>query len=238
MADEEGEGGQGRQGPATGRPGQGRASQGRRQEGQGRGRQPWTTTPKAREGTPRLQAYYEETVRGRLAQGVRARPTRTRCRGWRRSCSTSAWATRARTRSSSRRPSRSWRRSPARSRSITRAKKAIANFGLRAGMPVGALGDAARRADVRVPGPVHHAGGAADPRLPRAADPELRRPGELHVRHQGADDLPRDRLRQGREDPRDGHHDRDVHRRRDDLAMALLRELGWPFRGETPQQVA
>jgi large subunit ribosomal protein L5 len=25
---------------------------------------------------------------------------------------------------------------------------------------------------------------------------------------------------------------------RDDLAMALLRELGWPFRGETPQRVA
>jgi large subunit ribosomal protein L5 len=25
---------------------------------------------------------------------------------------------------------------------------------------------------------------------------------------------------------------------RDDLAMALLREFGWPFRGETPQRVA
>jgi large subunit ribosomal protein L5 len=25
---------------------------------------------------------------------------------------------------------------------------------------------------------------------------------------------------------------------RDDLAMGLLRELGWPFRGETPQRVA
>jgi large subunit ribosomal protein L5 len=25
---------------------------------------------------------------------------------------------------------------------------------------------------------------------------------------------------------------------RDDLAMALLRELGWPFRGESPQQAA
>ena len=52
---------------------------------------------------------------------------------------------------------------------ITRAKKAIANFGLRAGMPVGCHGDAARRPDVRVPRPVHHAGDAADPRLPRAA---------------------------------------------------------------------
>jgi ribosomal protein L5 len=25
---------------------------------------------------------------------------------------------------------------------------------------------------------------------------------------------------------------------RDDLALALLRELGWPFRGETPARVA
>jgi hypothetical protein len=25
---------------------------------------------------------------------------------------------------------------------------------------------------------------------------------------------------------------------RDDLAMALLRELGWPFRGETPVPMA
>jgi large subunit ribosomal protein L5 len=25
---------------------------------------------------------------------------------------------------------------------------------------------------------------------------------------------------------------------RDDLALALLREFGWPFRGETPKQVA
>ena len=36
-------------------------------------------------------------------------------------------------------------------------------------------GDAARRADVRVPGPLHHAGDPPDPRLPRAAQPELRR---------------------------------------------------------------
>ena len=44
-----------------------------------------------------------------------------------------------------RRRSRSWRRSPARRPVVTRAKKAIANFGLREGMPIGAVGDAARR---------------------------------------------------------------------------------------------
>ena len=40
------------------------------------------TPPKAREGTPRLQAYYEQTVRPRLARRSSGSPTRTRCRGW------------------------------------------------------------------------------------------------------------------------------------------------------------
>jgi hypothetical protein len=61
--------------------------------------------PKAREGAPRLQTYYQETVRGRLAKSS-ASPIPTRSHGLRRSCSTWAWATRARTRSSL---SRRWR---------------------------------------------------------------------------------------------------------------------------------
>src|SRR6266550_3818989 len=64
---------------------------------------------------------------------------------------------------------------------------------------VAELGAIARGPDVRVSGPVHQHRAAAHARLPRAADRQLRRPGELHDRHQGADDLPGDRLRQGRE---------------------------------------
>ncbi len=55
---------------------------------------------------------------------------------------------------------------------VTKAKKAIANFGLRAGMPVGAVGDAPRCPDVRVSGPLHQSRDPAHPRLPRAAQPE------------------------------------------------------------------
>ena len=80
---------------------------------------------------------------------------------------------------------------------VTKAKKAIANFGLRAGMPVGCTVTLAGRADVRVSRSLHHPGDPPHSRLPRAAQPQLRRAGQLHVRYQGADDLPRDRLRQG-----------------------------------------
>ena len=70
-----------------------------------------------RRGGPRAQgrrghAAAAGVLRADGARQARRRtsgsPTRTRCRGWRRSCSTSAWATRARTRSSSRPRSRSW----------------------------------------------------------------------------------------------------------------------------------
>ena len=154
------------------RPGQAKGGRARRRRAAGAD---GSRRPRRREGTPRLQEYYEKTVRGQAPEGVRASPTRTRCRGWRRSCSTSAWATRARTPSCSRRRSRSWGSITGQQAGGHRAKKAIANFGLRAGHAGGRHGDAARRPDVRVPGPLHHPGDPAHPRLPRAAEPELRR---------------------------------------------------------------
>ena len=48
-----------------------------------------------------------------------------------------------------------------------KAKKSIANFGLRAGPGDRRGGDAARRADVGVPRPVHHGRDPAHSRLPR-----------------------------------------------------------------------
>ena len=47
-------------------------------------------------------------------------------------------------------------RSPGSARCGRKAKKSIANFGLREGQEIGAVGHAARRADVGVPRPVHH----------------------------------------------------------------------------------
>ena len=133
------EGGEARQGGSRKKGGKGAAG-GQARARTRRGAAAGDHTPEAaREGAPPAAgATTRRRSAAKLAKAVRARPTRTRCRGWRRSCSTSAWATRARTRSCSRPRSRSWRRSPGRRPVVTRAKKAIANFGLRAGMPVGA----------------------------------------------------------------------------------------------------
>ena len=73
-------------------------------------------------------------------------------------------------------------RSPARSRSSRRAKKSIAAFKVRKGMPIGAMRDAARRADVRVPRPADRRRAAARARLPRRVAEGLRRPRQLHAR--------------------------------------------------------
>src|SRR5207249_4977761 len=56
--------------------------------------------------------------------------------------------------------------------------------------------------------------GPTDARLPRAAHEELRWARQLLVGHQGADDFPRDRLRQSRAHSRDGYHVRDERRAR------------------------
>ena len=209
MADDKGEGG--RSPPrASRRAARARAAR-QGQEGQGRGRR---RGPHA-QGTRGHAAAAGRTTRRRCAASwprSSGSPTRTRCRGWRRSCSTSAWATRARTRSSSRPRSRSWALITGQQAGRHPGQEGDRELRSPRGHAGRRVGDAPRRADVRVPGPLHHPGDPPDPRLPRAAQPELRRAGELHLRHQGADDLPRDRLRQGREDPRDGHHDRDVDR--------------------------
>ena len=103
----------------------------------------------------------------------------------------------------------SWRRSPASSPNVRRARKSIASFKVREGMPVG-LSVTLRRArmwefldrlcSIAVP---------ADPRLPRPQPALLRRPRQLLDGRQGAADLPRNRLRLDRRGPRSRHHDHD-----------------------------
>ena len=90
-------------------------------------------------------------------------------------------------------------------------------------------GDAARRPHVRVPRPPGHRRAAARPRLQGRVAQGLRRQGQLHARHPRADHLPRDQLRQGREDQGAEHHHRDDGPRRRG-GRALLRFLGMPFR--------
>ena len=190
-----------------GREGQGTASE------KARPRARWTTAPKVADGTPRLQAFYEKTVRARLAkqfgltnphQVPRLEKIVLNVGHGRSEQEPEAARRGGRGAGADHRPEAGGDPGQEVDRELRAAR-----------------GHAGRRA-VTLRGArmyefldrfITHRG-AADPRLPRAAEPELRRPGQLHVRHQGADDLPRDRLRQGREDPRDGHHDRDDGRAR------------------------
>jgi len=120
---------------------------------------------------------------------------------------------------------------------ITRAKKAIANFGLRAGMPVGAT-VTLRRARMW-----EFLDRFISLAIPRVRDfrglPSRSFDGRgnytFGIREQMIfPEIDFDRVEK--------IHGMDITivttTSRDDLAMALLRELGWPFRGETPQRVA
>ena len=120
---------------------------------------------------------------------------------------------------------------------VTRAKKAIANFGLRAGMPVGAT-VTLRRARM-----YEFLDRFITLAIPRIRDfrglPNRSFDGRgnytFGIKEQMIfPEIDFDKVEK--------IHGMDItivtSTDRDDLAMALLRELGWPFRGETPQMVA
>src|SRR3954471_5903745 len=120
---------------------------------------------------------------------------------------------------------------------VTRAKKAIANFGLRAGMPVGAT-VTLRRARM-----YEFLDRFITLAIPRIRDfrglPNKSFDGRgnytFGIKEQMIfPEIDYDKVEK--------IHGMDItlvtSTARDDLAMALLRELGWPFRGESPQRVA
>jgi large subunit ribosomal protein L5 len=120
---------------------------------------------------------------------------------------------------------------------VTRAKKAIANFGLRAGMPVGAS------VTLRGARMYEFLDRFINLTLPRVRDfrglPNRSFDGRgnytFGIKEQMIfPEIDFDKVEK--------IHGMDItivtSTARDDLAMALLRELGWPFRGETPQKVA
>src|SRR5439155_836233 len=84
-------------------------------------------------------------------------------------------------------------------------------------------GDAARRADVRVPRPAHQRRVAARPRLQGRAIEGVRRAWQLRARAPRAGDLPRDRLRQGRQGARHGEGELVGSMRSDPIADMLTR---------------
>jgi large subunit ribosomal protein L5 len=119
---------------------------------------------------------------------------------------------------------------------ITRAKKAIANFGLRAGLPIGAA------VTLRGPRMYEFLDRFVNLTVPRIRDfrglPSKSFDGRgnytFGVKEQTMfPEIDYDKV--------ENVHGMDITlvttAGRDDLAMALLREFGWPFRGETPSQL-
>jgi large subunit ribosomal protein L5 len=224
--------------PAKGQP-QGQAKGG--QQGGGKGKDKGAGgavdhEPKAREGAPRLQTYYRDTVRARLAKefglgnpnqvprlekivlnvgmgDASKNPKQLESAVEELSAITGQKAV------------------------ITRAKKAIANFSLRAGMPVGAF------VTLRGARMYEFLDRFITLSIPRIRDfrglPTRSFDGRgnytFGIREQMIfPEIDYDKVEK--------IHGMDItivtSTDRDDLAMALLRELGWPFRGETPQKVA
>ena len=223
--------------PAKGQP---QGGQGKPQQGGGKKEKAAAGAvdhePKAREGAPRLQTYYEQTVRARLAKefglanphqvprlekivlnvgmgDASKNPKQLESAVEELSAITGQKAV------------------------ITRAKKAIANFGLRAGMPVGAF------VTLRGARMYEFLDRFITLAIPRIRDfrglPSRSFDGRgnytFGIREQMIfPEIDFDKVEK--------IHGMDItivtSTGRDDLAMALLRELGWPFRGEQPKVVA
>jgi len=192
--------------------------------------------PKAAEGTPRLQTYYETVVRARLAKqfGITNPMQIPRI---------SKVVLNVGMGEASKTPKlldavvielgQITGQKPV----VTRAKKSIANFGLRAGVPVGAsvtLRGARmyefldRFITIAVPR-VRDFRGLANKSFDGRGNYTTGIKEQLIFPEIDYDKVEK-------------IHGMDItvvtNAGRDDLAMALLRELGWPFRGETPVPMA
>jgi large subunit ribosomal protein L5 len=193
-------------------------------------------SPKAAEGKPRLQTYYEQTVRGRLQKefGLANRHEVPRLEkvvlnvgmgeGAKNPKALEAAAAELATITG---------QHPV----ITRAKKAISNFSLRAGVPIGCA------VTLRGARMYEFLDRFITLAVPRIRDfrglPNRSFDGRgnytFGIKEQMIfPEIDFDKVEK--------IHGMDItivtSTTRDDLAMALLRELGWPFRGETPARVA
>ena len=192
--------------------------------------------PKAAEGTPRLQEYYEKTIRARLAKefGL-ANPNQVP--------RVVKVVLNVGMGDASKNPKQldaaveELGLITGQKAVVTKAKKAIANFGLRAGMPVGAT------VTLRGARMYEFLDRFINLAVPRIRDfrglPNQSFDGRgnytFGIKEQMIfPEIDFDRVEK--------IHGMDItlvsSTDRDDLAMGLLRELGWPFRGETPQRVA
>jgi large subunit ribosomal protein L5 len=207
--------------------------------GRGKERAPAGATdpaPKARDGVPRLQQYYEQTIRPKLSKDFGLTNPHQVPRIVKivlnvglgqasKNPKTLESALEELAAVTGQRPV------------VTRAKKAIANFGLREGMPVGAF------VTLRGARMYEFLDRFINLTVPRVRDfrglPNRSFDGRgnytFGIKEQMIfPEIDFDKVEQ--------IHGMDITlvttAGRDDLAMALLREFGWPFRGETPARVA
>ena len=192
--------------------------------------------PKAQEGVPRLRTYYDQTIRARLAKefgltNVHQVPRLVKI------------VLNVGMGDASKNPKQldaaveELGQITGQKAQVTKAKKAIANFGLRAGMPVGAS------VTLRGARMYEFLDRFINLAIPRIRDfrglPNRSFDGRgnytFGIKEQMIfPEIDYDKVEK--------IHGMDItlvtSTSRDDLAMALLREFGWPFRGETPQRVA
>jgi large subunit ribosomal protein L5 len=215
------------------------APQGEKKEkkAKGAGGPAWATdpAPKTVEGTPRLQAYYEQTIRPALARAFGLTNPMQVPRLEKIVLNVGMG-------DASKNPKQldgvveELAMITGQRPVITRAKKAISNFSLRAGMPVGA------RVTLRGARMYEFLDRMINLSLPRVRDfrgmPTKSFDGRgnytVGVKEQMIfPEIDFDKVEKV--------HGMDITivttAGRDDLAMALLREFGWPFRGETPPRV-
>jgi large subunit ribosomal protein L5 len=224
--------------PAKGQP-QGQAKGG--QQGGGKGKEKGAGgavdhEPKAREGAPRLHTYYLDTVRPRLAKEF-GLPNPNQVPRLEKIVLNVGMGDASKNPKQLESAVEELSAITGQQAVITRAKKAIANFNLRAGMPVGAF------VTLRGARMYEFLDRFITLSIPRIRDfrglPTRSFDGRgnytFGIREQMIfPEIDYDKVEK--------IHGMDItivtSTDRDDLAMALLRELGWPFRGETPQKVA
>jgi large subunit ribosomal protein L5 len=192
--------------------------------------------PKAAEGTPRLQEYYEQTVRAKIQKDF-ALPNRHQVPRVEKVVLNIGMGDAGKNPKQLEAAVEELGLITGQHAVITRAKKAIANFGLREGMPVGCT------VTLRKARMYEFLDRFITLAIPRIRDfrglPNRSFDGRgnytFGIKEQMIfPEIDYDKVEK--------IHGMDItivtSTSRDDLAMALLRELGWPFRGETPQRVA
>jgi len=192
--------------------------------------------PKAAEGTPRLQEYYEQTVRAKIQKDF-ALPNRHQVPRVTKVVLNIGMGDAGKNPKQLEAAVEELGLITGQHAIITRAKKAIANFGLREGMPVGCT------VTLRNARMYEFLDRFITLAIPRIRDFRGLSNKSFDGRGNYTFGIKEQMIFPEIDyDKVEKIHGMDItivtSTPRDDLAMALLRELGWPFRGETPLRVA